>query len=515
MKKNSFPFYRQLDSMDCGPTCLKMMAKFHGKEYSIDFLRKKSRITKEGTSFETLIDASESIGFRALPIEMNFNKLKFEVTMPLIVHWQNKHFVIVYRIKKNRIFVADPAIGLVNYTKDDFIKNWLNDEELSSEGFALLLNPTPKFFYTDKSEEKLNSSFLFKYFKPYKKYLIQLFLGLFIGSLIQLILPFLTQSIVDYGINYQNISFISLILIAQLTLFISSSIVSVIRSWLLLHMTSRINIQLLSDFLYKMMLLPLTFFENKHIGDIVQRINDHNRVRNFLSGNTLNTIFSSVNLIIFGAVLIYYNLSIFLVFMFGSIAYVLWTFIFLKRREALDHEKFVQAAKNQSLIYQFISSIKEIKLNGSQRRRRWEWEGVQVGLFNVTVKGLSLSQVQNTGGQFINELKNIMITFLAAKAVVDGNFTLGMMLSVQYIIGQLNTPIKEIIAFLQVGQDAKISLERLSEIHSTVEEENSKQYFINELPKKHSIKLNDLSFSYNISSTVLKDINLEVVKQLF
>ncbi|WP_127138994.1 peptidase domain-containing ABC transporter [Flagellimonas oceanensis] len=514
MPYKSFPFYRQLDQMDCGPTCLRMVAKHHGKSYSVDYLRKKSNITREGVSIGDIAEAAESIGYHTLAVSLDFKTVVEEVPLPCIAHWRQRHFIVVYAIKKDIVYVADPAHGLIEYSRDEFLQGWIgkNTNEIS-EGFLLLLEPTPKFYENEiENKHKYGFKFLLWYFKPYKKYIIQLFLGLFVGSLLQLIFPFLTQAVVDYGINYQNLNFIYLILIAQLTLFISQTTVNLIRGWILLHMTSRININLISDFLMKLMRLPIAFFDSKNTGDIIQRIYDHDRIQEFLSNTTLNTLFSAFNLIVFGFVLAYYNLSIFAIFFIGSFVYIGWTLLFLKKREELDYKRFDQAADNQSSIYQLISGMQEIKLNGSERRRRWEWEAIQVKLFKVSIKSLTLSQAQNTGGQFFNELKNILITFIAAKSVIEGSLTLGMMLSVQYIIGQLNLPINNLITFIQTGQDAKISLERLAEIHSKDDEELLDDNITNDFPESKDINIRNLTFRYGGKSSpkVLNKINLTI-----
>lgn len=515
MKLRKFPFYKQLDQMDCGPTCLRMVAKHYGRSIPIDVLRRKANITREGVSLGGIAEAAEDVGLHTLAVSIDFKTLEEEVPLPCIAHWRQRHFVVVYEIKKNTVYVADPAHGLVKYSKEDFIKGWIgkNADPDASEGYLLLLEPTPEFFNSDLDEKKdYGFKFLFWYFKPFKKYIIQLILGLVVGSLLQLIFPFLTQAVVDYGINYQNINFVYLILIAQLTLFISQTTVELIRGWILLHMTSRININLISDFLIKLMRLPIAFFDSKNTGDIIQRIYDHNRIQNFLSSTTLNTLFSAFNFVIFGAVLAYYNLTIFTLFFVGSVVYVGWTLLFLKKRAELDYKRFDQSSDNQSSLYQLISGMQEIKLNGSERRRRWEWEAIQVRLFKISIKGLALSQTQNTGGQFLNELKNILITFVAAKAVIDGELTLGMMLSIQYIIGQLNLPINNFISFIQTGQDAKISLERLAEIHVKDDEEDRNEDFIKELPEDKTINIKDLSFRYGGASSqwVLENLDFSI-----
>ncbi len=500
--------------MDCGPTCLRMVAKHHGKSYSLDFLRRKANITREGVSMGGIAEAAEEIGYHTLAVSLDYTTMIEEVPFPCIAHWRQRHFVVVYEIKKDTVYVADPAHGLVQYSKKDFLNGWIGkNADENSEGYLLLLEPTPRFYENDLEEKSdYGFKFLFWYFKPFKKYIAQLMLGLLVGSLLQLIFPFLTQAVVDYGINYQNLNFIYLILIAQLMLFVSQTTVDLIRGWILLHMTSRININLISDFLIKLMRLPISFFDSKNTGDIIQRIYDHDRIQDFLSSTTLNTLFSAFNLVIFGIVLAYYDWGIFATFFIGSFIYIGWTLLFLKKREELDYKRFDQAADNQSSIYQLISGMQEIKLNGSERRRRWEWEAIQVKLFKVSIKSLALSQTQNTGGQFFNELKNILITFIAAKSVIDGSLTLGMMLSVQYIIGQLNLPINNFITFIQTGQDAKISLERLAEIHSKQDEELSDEDMVKELPETKSLQLKNLSFRYGGkgSPLVLDDLNFTI-----
>lgn len=500
--------------MDCGPTCLRMIAKHYGRSYQVDYLRRKSNITREGVSLGGIAEAAEAIGFHTLAVSLDFNTMADEVPLPCIAHWRQRHFVVVHRITKDKVYVADPAHGLIEYSKKAFIEGWIGkgaDEH--SEGYLLLFETTPRFFESDFEERKrYGFDFLLAYFKPYSKYIFQLFLGLFVGSILQLIFPFLTQAVVDYGINYQNINFIYLILIAQLTLFVSQTTVEIIRSWILLHVTSRININLISDFLMKLMRLPIAFFDSKNNGDIIQRIYDHDRIQQFLSSTTLNTIFSAFNVIVFGIVLAYYNLTIFLIFLLGSLIYVGWTLLFLKKRAELDYKRFDQEADNQSSVFQLISGMQEIKLNGSERRRRWEWEAIQVKLFKVSLKSLSLTQSQNVGGRFFNELKNILITFVAAKSVIDGELTLGMMLSVQYIIGQLNLPINNFITFIQSGQDAKISLERLAEIHNKDDEEDEALEPIKELPQSKDIHIHNLTFRYGgkNSPKVLDDITFDI-----
>lgn len=515
MRLKNFPFYKQLDIMDCGPTCIRMIAKFYGNDWSIEYLRKKANITKEGVSLGGIAEAAESIGFHTLAVYIDFETLKKEMPLPCIAFWRQKHFVVVYEIRKRDIIIGDPAHGIVKLSINEFVNGWIGkNDSHNKEGYLLLVEPTPLFYEKEVETNKkpIGLKFLMKYIKPYKKLVIQLAVGLFVGSLLQLIFPFLTQAVVDYGINYENLNFVYLILIAQLTLFISQSAVDLIRSWILMHITNRVNINLISDFLMKLMKLPIAFFDSKNTGDIIQRIYDHKRVQTFLSSNTLSTIFSVFNVIVFGIVLIYYHIGIFLIFMTGSLLYIGWTLMFLRKRKELDYRMFDESAENQNSVHQLITGMQEIKLNGSERRRRWEWESIQVRIFKISIKSLTLSQTQTAGGRFLNEFKNIIITFIAAKSVIEGELTLGMMLSVQYIIGQMNIPIDNFISFIQIGQDAKISLERLSEVHSKDDEEKPEKNTTDSLPDKRTIIFNNVSFRYGGKSSpwVLRKLNFTI-----
>lgn len=509
-----FPFIKQLDAMDCGPTSLAMIARYYGKAYSQQTLRERSFITREGVSMLGTSDAAESIGMRTMGVRVTFEQLANEVLLPCIAHWKQNHFIVVYKIKNNTIYVADPAHGLVKYTKEEFMAGWgSTKKEGENQGLCLLLEPTPDFYKME--DENLNKSsfkFLFSYLRPYKKFLVQLLLGMLVGSLLQLIFPFLTQAIVDFGINNQDIGFITLILIAQLALFAGRTSVEFIRSWILLHVSTRINISLISDFLIKMMKLPIGFFDTKMIGDILQRIGDHRRIENFLTTSTLNILFSLINLVIFGIVLFIYDMRIFTIFIIGSVLYFFWIYLFMKKRRELDFKRFNQLADNQSNLIQLITGMQEIKLNNCEKQKRWQWERIQARLFRVNIKSLSLSQYQQIGSVFINQSKNIFITFFAAKAVIDGDMTLGMMLAVQYIIGQLNSPIEQLINFMHTTQDAKISLERLGEIHQKKDEEDPDEEKVSILPRDKSINISGVSFQYEgpHSEFVLKDVNLQI-----
>ncbi|MEZ5196411.1 MAG: peptidase domain-containing ABC transporter [Bacteroidales bacterium] len=517
----SFPFTKQLDAKDCGPACLRIIAKHHGKTYTIQTLREKSFITREGVSLLGISDAAESIGFRTMGVKIPFEKLIKEVPLPCIVHWKQRHFVVVYDIKAKHgyetIKVADPAHGLIKYSKQEFLNNWLSTKTAREDiGVCLLLEPTPDFYKQDDEKiNKKNFGFLFSYLKPHHKFLVQLVLGMILGSLLQLIFPFLTQSIVDVGINNQDLSFITLVLIAQLILFISQMTVEFIRGWILLHISTRINISLISDFLIKLMKLPIGFFDTKMIGDLMQRIGDHSRIESFLTTSSLQILFSLINLLIFAVVLGIYSLKILFVFLLGSLLYGLWVAIFMKKRREIDFKRFAQMSDNQSNLIQLITGMQEIKLNNCEKQKRWDWEKIQAKLFRVNISSLALNQYQQAGGSFFNQTKNILITFIAAQSVVTGSMTLGMMLAVQYIIGQLNAPIEQMITFIRSAQDAKISLERLGEIHLKEDEENPDDLKISQLPEQKSINITNLSFQYEgpHSEFVLKDLNLEVQDQ--
>ena len=510
--------------MDCGPSCLAMIAKYYGTDVGIDQLRKICSLGKEGVSLLGISKAAEAIGLKTIGGRLSFDTLAHEVPLPCIVHWNQNHFVVVYKIKKHNkgkytVYVADPGKGHVTYTKEEFCEHWISTKTNGEEkGIALLLEPTEQFYAQNDTEAVPTQSrvkFLWSYLKKYKRFFTQLILGLLLGSLLQLVFPFLTQAIVDTGIGGKDIGFVWLVLLAEMMLLFSRTAIEFIRSKILLHISTRINISLISDFFIKLMKLPMKFFDTKLMGDLLQRIEDHRRVEQFLTSSSLNLLFSFFTFLVFGVVLAVYNLGIFLVFLLGTSLYAGWIILFLKKRRQLDYKYFEQAGRNRNVTYQLLGGMQEIKLQGCEQRKRWEWEDVQADLFKVNLQSLNLQQVQQAGSITINEVKNILITVLAATAVIHGNMTLGMMLAVQYIIGQLNSPVEQLIQFIYSWQDVSISLDRMNEIHTETNEENverTRTAYTDENTKGHSLMIKDLSFKYDIYSpiNILSNINLSI-----
>ncbi|GAB6119066.1 peptidase domain-containing ABC transporter [Dysgonomonas termitidis] len=498
-----------------------MISLYYGKEQCLDYLRDITFTVRDGVSLLSVSKAAEQIGFKTSGGRFNIEQLKNRVIFPCILHWNQDHFVVLYRVEKKRkdtvFYFADPGKGLLEYNEKEFSEHWISTKTNGEEkGVALLLEPTEQF-YKQKGEKPAKASgklkFLSSYFNRYRKFFGQLIIGLLVGSLLQLIFPFLTQAIVDIGIGNKDISFIWLILLAQLMLIIGRTSIDFIRRRILLHISTRINISLISDFFIKLMKLPMKFFDTKLLGDLLQRIEDHSRIERFLTAQSLNLLFSLFSFVVFGIVLFIYNLKIFLVFLLGSILYGVWILFFLKKRKILDYKTFEQQAINRSKTYQLINGMQEIKLQGCEQRKRWEWEDTQADLFGVNTQALSLQQTQEAGSVCINEVKNLLITILAATAVIHGELTLGMMLSVQYIIGQLNSPVEQIMNFIYQWQDVSISLERMSEIHNKDDEENKDKNIKSLQPDiLKDIEIKDLVFQYEgpYSKKVLNNINLTI-----
>lgn len=501
--------------MDCGSTCLRIICKHYGRNFSAAHLRDLCHTSQEGVSLLAISDAAERLGFRTAGVRLTWEQLCNEAPLPCIVHWRQTHFVVVYKIKKGVVYVSDPASGLLEYPEADFKKCWLSsrDDEGIKSGIALLLEATPEFFREedDKEERKLSFRYLLNYLRPYKSYIVQLLLAMLVGSLLSLIMPFISQNIVDVGIGTSNLSFVVVMLIAQLLLVMGQAANDLIRSWLMLHMTNRVSISLISDFLGKLMRLPIAFFDSRKVGDILQRIGDYSRIQSFLTETLLSVVMAVVTFIIYGCVMAGYNGLILLVFLLGSGLYIGWVLLFLKRRRKLDYMRFQAASSNQSNLVQMVTGMQEIKLNNCEKQKRWEWEGIQAKLFKVSIKSMTLEQTQSVGGLFIDQIKNILISFLSAAAVIRGDMTLGMMTAVQYIIGQLNAPVSQFISFVQQTQDARISLERLNEIHQRPDEEPVGVDKSREVSSLADLELKGVSFHYEGEyGNVLQDINLVI-----
>jgi ATP-binding cassette subfamily B protein len=504
--------------MDCGPTCLRIIAKHYGKSIRAQTLRKLAETNKIGTSLASISAAAEKIGFKTMGVKIGLEKLKNEAPLPCIVFWNQNHYVILYKIKNDKFYVSDPAHGLLQYNQEDFVKNWIGNAN-DDKGIVLLIQPTPKLEDTDFEAEdnsdskKFGASYLLHYLKQYRPFILQLLFGVVAGSILQVIFPFLTQGIVDVGIKNQDFNLVTLILLAQILLFIGRTFIETIRSWILLHLSTRITISVVSDFFIKLMNLPISYFDSTQTGEIFQRINDHSRLEKLMTSSTLNVIFSFFSLLLLGGVLAFYSLPIFSVFAFGTVLYFSWVIFFLKKRKDLDYIRFSRVSQEHSKTLELINGMQEIKLHNAERQMRWGWENLQIKLFRISVKSLSLEQTQSIGSSFINEMKNILMIFLAAQSVIDGQITLGMMLSVSYIIGQLNGPVSQLVAFIHSFQDAKISLDRLSEIHEMVDEEDIALNKIHDLKNSEDIILKQVSFKYpGTKKIILDSIDLVIPK---
>jgi ATP-binding cassette subfamily B protein len=521
--------------MDCGPTCLRMIARHYGRTVSGQLLREKSQLAREGATLLGVAEAAEAIGFRTMGVELGLEGLVEQAPLPCIVLWDQEHYVVVYEVKKPRVrwrgrsglaheeatfHVSDPARGLLTFSAAEFREHWLADAAHgAATGIALLLETTPAFYEQEEEGTVGPTTYgfgrLLGYVAQYKRLIGQLLLGLLVGAGLQLLLPFLTQAVVDVGINTQNVPFLYLILGAQLVLLLGRLGVEFVRSWILLYISTRLNLNILSDFFIKLMRLPVSFFDTRHYGDLMQRINDHNRIEAFLTGQALNILLSLLNLVVFGVVLALYNLTIFLVFAGGSILYLGWIRLFLQQRRKLDYKRFAASARSQSVLVQLIQGMQEIKLAGAERPMRWAWERLQARLFKLQMQSLGLQQLQQAGAFALNEGKNVLITFLAAKAVIDGHLTLGAMLAMQYMVGQLNGPIEQLVGFVQGLQDAKISVERLNDIHALPDEEPEGSLVV-PLPAADShpgLHLRAVSFTYPGASQapVLSQVNLSIL----
>ena len=516
MRLTKFPSERQMDMMDCGPSSLKIIAKFYGKYYSLQHLRDLCGITREGVSMAGIGYAAEKIGLRSLAAKCSVDDILYKIPLPAIIHWDNSHFVVVYKTSSKRgnfiFYISDPAKGLVDYTIEEFRKRWLINNDTEEKGFVLLLEPVSDFGQREmdnKIERKKTFENFLAYFKPYRKNFINLFIVMLLVTIMQADLPFISKAVIDVGIQTQDLDFINIVLIANIAIIISITLSNAVRDWILQHVTARVNIALISDYLIKLMKLPVTFFENKMTGDILQRANDHERIRSFIMNNSINLIFSCITFLVFAIILLIYNDSIFYIFLGGSILYVLWVLAFFSIRKKLDWEFFELTAKNQSYWVETIGSIQDIKINNYERAKRWKWENIQARLYKVNLRVLGINNTQNLGAQFIDSLKNLLITFFCARAVIAGEITFGVMISTQFIIGMLNAPVTQFIQFIIGFQIAQISFLRLNEIHQLPDEDEDVGQNSIDIPKNKSLILNNVLFQYAPTTTpVLKGIIL-------
>ncbi|OOQ56752.1 peptidase domain-containing ABC transporter [Mucilaginibacter pedocola] len=519
----AFPIYKQLDGMDCGPTCLRMISQHYGRKYSARFIKKRSNISKGGTSLLGISDAAENIGFRTIGLKLDAQSFYSDVPLPCIVHWNLDHFLVVHNItpKKNTggkgfvIHVADPAKGKTKYNDKEFEHGWISTLKNGREtGHCLVLEPTPEFYRAeDEVIEKRTSLFdMAAYLRPFKKLIVQLILCFVTASLLQLFFPIISQSIIDKGVNKNNLNLLTLLLIAQLTLSFGQTSVTYIQSWITLHLTTRIDIALITDFLARLMRMPLSFFDSKLAGDVLQRVNDNNRIQGFLTSTSINLLFAVGNFIVFSCIMLYYNALIFLIFITGSAVYVAWITGFLKYRRDLDNRNFVQGAGYQNNMIEMISGMQEIKLNNCEKQKRWQWERIQVKLFKIRTRGLMIGQYQQGGAFLINSAKNLFISYFTARSVIEGQLSVGVLFSIQYIIGQLNSPIEQFVSFSQSLQDAQISLERLSEVKHEETEDKFDEFTIHELPAQKNITITDLTYRYEgpASPAVLDNVSLTI-----
>ena len=520
MFKKDFPHITQPDTMECGATCLRMIAQYYGKKYSAETMQRLCRVTREGVSMLSLSDAAEELGFRSVCGRISLERVVEQRPFPCILYWNQAHFVVLYDVKKKRkgklrFRIADPGKNPLELDEDTVRDAWIGACTSGQEkGILMALEPTP-VFYDKKDESKQLERpfhFLWGYLRPYRSWFVQLLLGLFLGSVLQLLFPFLMQAIVDKGISSKDLNLIYLILAGQLMMVLSRAAVDFVRRWMLLHISVRVNVSLLSDFLIKLMKLPMSFFDTKMTGDLLQRIHDHERVERFLTAQTLSVIFSAFSFVVFGVVLFYYDRLIFVLFLLGSFFYAMWISLFLKRRRMIDYTYFEQQSRNQSKTMQLLNGMQEIKLQHCERRRCWEWEDIQADLFRTSIESMKIQQTQEAGGILINEIKNIVITIVAATSVISENLSLGMMLAIQYIIGQLNAPVEQFVQFIYGWQDVRISLERMCEIRNREEEETPERnvdYFPN---GQREIRLKNVTFQYEgpHSPKVLDNLNLTI-----
>jgi ATP-binding cassette, subfamily B, bacterial len=514
-----FPFYQQRDQRDCGPTCLKMIAAYHGKDIPISYLREQAYISRTGVSLKGIAEAANKIGLRAMAVKVPFQVESgqdalglIDAPLPCVAHWGQDHFVVVVQITKRHVLIADPKDGMIRLSHKEFQRHWLSDEQ---EGILMLLEVTSTFGEASEDWEETQPTgrwrYLLGYMRPFRKLGIQVLIGILAGSALQLIFPFLSQSVVDIGINNRDSQFLILILAAQLATFAGINFVNAIQSWILLHVSSRINVAMIEDFLAKMLDLPIRFFDTKVVGDLMQRIDDHHRIQALLTSSTLTILLSITNLVLFSIVLGFYHPMIFGIFWIGAVFYFTWIALFLKRRKAIDYKRFRDQSANQSTIIEMIQGMQEIKLQNSEVRRNWQWKGIQARLFRSSLEAMRLSQYQDMGAKAINQVKDILIIFVAAQSVIEGEMTLGMLLAVQFIVGQMNGPLEQMVMVIRQLQDAAISIDRALEVQGWASEKSTDLVTVQDVTQAADISLQGVFFRYNeLDPYVLKDIHLTI-----
>ncbi|MDB6120732.1 MAG: transporter ATP-binding protein, partial [Verrucomicrobiaceae bacterium] len=496
-----FPIHQQRDSMDCGPTCLRMIASWYGRPYGIEHLRMLCNISRVGVSLLGISEAADKIGLRSLSVRLSWTQLRDEVPLPCIAHWDQNHFVVVYAIRGQKVYVADPDRGRMVYTVEEFMQGWLSHMPQSGPdeaGILMLLETTPLFHESEppKEGEKPGMGFFYSYLLPHSKLLIQLGIGMLAALVLDLIFPFLTQSVVDHGIGNLDLNLITLLLVGQLMLVFGQTAIDILQSWILLHVGGRVSTGLVSDFLNKMLRLPLSFFETRSTGDIMQRINDHQRVKRFLTSSSVRMVFNLISFLVFGVVLAFYHWVLLAVFIASSGVTAFWLVFFMRQRRILDNKRFTIESKERDKFMEIVSGVQEIKIHGIERRKRWEWENLSVQGFRLNMRGLVLKNTQSIGLVFIGQLRNVLITFLSARAVIHGDMTLGMMLGAQYIVGQLNSPLQSLLGFMNDAQDARLSLERMGEIWAQPDEVDASHQGLRVFPQNRVLTLCNVSFTY-------------------
>lgn len=514
MLKN-FPFYHQLDAMDCGATCLRMIARHFGRFYGLEYLRELTHIGKQGVSLLGISDAAEHIGMQSLAVKTTFDRLSSDIPLPCIAHWHQNHFVVVYKASKKYVWIADPAAGKFKLSREEFLQNWISDtEDGTPMGVLLLLETTPAFHERDgERTDKAAWGYVLSYFYRHRSLIWQLGLGLFIGSILQLIFPFLVKGLIDVGIQAVNKKFLWMVIVAQGALFFFQTALEWLRSSALVHIGVRVNLNLISDFLIKLTHLPVRFFDTRVTGDMLQRITDHERIQRFLTSNTLVSVFSLFNFVVFAILLLYWSPAVFSIFVAGTLLnLVVVAWLQYKRRD-YDYKRFDQSAEQQSHLIEMINGMQEIKLHNAEKQKRWAWERIQARLFRTALGSMRLEQMQRSLSIFINEGKNLLIIFVVASQVIDNQMTLGMLVAIQYIVGQLNGPINQFASLISSLQESKISLERMNEIHTKEDEENIEDK-ITILPEFGDLTLDDVTFHYDGAHThpVLKGVDLRIPK---